>query len=116
MENSSGTGEGTTRIAPGAANRLTDSLSVCETLSVIDDDVQQALAVLGLTQALDRETLEQKRRELLHTWHPGRYANLTNNPKKYMQMFKQAEDMTKKIESAYALLSTRLSSITDHQN
>jgi len=75
---------------------------------VIDDDVQQALAVLGLTQALDRETLEQKRRELLHTWHPGRYANLTNNPKKYMQMFKQAEDMTKKIESAYQILLSTL--------
>lgn len=76
---------------------------------MIDDDVQQALAVLGLTQALDRETLEQKRRELLHTWNPRRYANLTNNPKKYMQMFKQAEDMTKKIEAAYGTIGAWLS-------
>jgi len=87
---------------------LTGSRPVCETLSVVNDDVQQALAVLGLTPSLDRETLEQKRRELLHTWNPRRYANLTNNPKKYMQMFKQAETMTKEVEAAYQVVTTWL--------
>lgn len=71
---------------------------------MVNDEVQQALTVLGLTLPVSRETLDLKRRELLHTWNPRRYANLTNNPKKYMQMFKQAEDMTKKIESAYQIL------------
>jgi hypothetical protein len=83
---------------------LTGSRPVCETRSVVHDEVQQALAVLGLDLPVGRETLDQKRRELLHTWNPHRYANLTNNPKKYMQMFKQAEDMTKKIEAAYQIL------------
>lgn len=90
--------------------RLTGSRPVCETLSVVNDDVQQALIILELTLPVSRETLNKKRRELLHTWNPRRYANLTNNPKKYMQMFKQAEDMTKKIEAAYSLLSNRLTS------
>ncbi len=63
-----------------------------------------ALEVLGLQLPATREQLDQKRRELLHTWHPPRYANLTNNPHKYTQMYKQAEEMTKKIEAAYALL------------
>jgi len=76
----------------------------------VADDIQQALTLLELTPPVGRETLEQKRRELLHTWNPARYANLTNNPKKYMQMFKQAEDMTKKIEAAYILLSNRITS------
>ena len=75
---------------------------------MLADEIQQALAVLGLTVPVTRESLERKRRELLHTWHPDRYANLTNNPKKYMQMFMKAEDMTKKIEAAYTLLSNRL--------
>jgi hypothetical protein len=74
----------------------------------IDKPVTQALDVLGLTLPVSREQLDQKRQELLHTWYPARYANLTNNPKKYMQMYKQAEDMTKKIEAAYALLLTWL--------
>jgi hypothetical protein len=74
----------------------------------IDKSVTKALELLGLTLPVSREQLDEKRRELLHTWYPARYANLTNNPKKYMQMYKQAEDMTKKIEAAYALLLTWL--------
>jgi hypothetical protein len=77
---------------------------------MVSDDARQALAVLGLTWPVDRETLEQKRDELLHIWNPHRYANLTNNPKKYMQMFKKGEAMTKEIEAAYTLLSNRLKS------
>jgi hypothetical protein len=42
---------------------------------------------------------------LLYTWNPARYSNLTNNPKKYMQAYKKAEEMTKLIDAAYTLLS-----------
>jgi hypothetical protein len=45
---------------------------------------------------------------LLYTWDPARYSNLTNNPKKYMQAYKKAEEMTKLIEAAHALLSAVL--------
>ena len=48
----------------------------------------------------NREQLEHKRRDLLATWHPHRYANLTNNPKRYMQMYKKGESMTKEIQKA----------------
>jgi hypothetical protein len=75
-----------------------------------DDDLAQALELFGLTPPVTAKQLTYKRRELLHTWYPARYANLTNNPKKYMQMYKQAEEMTKKIEAAYQILSTRLDS------
>ena len=42
------------------------------------------------------------------TWHPHRYANLTNNPTKYMQMYKKAEAMTKEVQAAYKLLKEYL--------
>lgn len=73
-----------------------------------DSTIAQALETLGLTLPVSHEQLTAKRRELLHTWYPARYANLTNNPKKYMQMYTQAEEMTKKIESAYQVLLARL--------
>lgn len=87
---------------------LTGSRPVCETRSVVNDDVQQALLVLGLTLPISRETLDKTRRELLHTWNPRRYANLTNNPKKYMQMFKKGEAMTKEVETAYQVIAAWL--------
>lgn len=64
------------------------------------DDLNQALETLGLARPVSLDQLIAKRRELLHTWDPARYANLTNNPKKYMRMFKQAEEMTRRIEAA----------------
>lgn len=75
---------------------------------VIQEDVNHALEVLGLTLPVTPDTLEQTRRALLHTWNPARYANLTNNPKQYMQSYKKAEEMTTLIEAAYALLSAVL--------
>jgi preprotein translocase subunit Sec63 len=68
--------------------------------------VSDALKILGLDLPVSQEQLEIKRKELLHIWDPSRYANLTNNPKKYMQSYKEAEEMTQKIEAAYALLSS----------
>jgi hypothetical protein len=70
----------------------------------ITPPVADALKVLGLDLPVSQAQLE------IHTWDPARYANLTNNPKKYMQSYKEAEEMTAKIESAYALLSSWLTS------
>jgi hypothetical protein len=72
---------------------------------VNQDDLDQALNTLGLTPSVTLEHLAAKRRELLHAWHPPRYANLANNPKKYMQKFKQAEKMTSRIEAAYRVVN-----------
>ena len=78
---------------------------------VTQEDVNHALEVLGLTLPVSPETLARTRRVLLYTWDPARYSNLTNNPKKYMQAYKKAEEMTKLIEAAFTLLSALL--ITD---
>ncbi|MFO0718244.1 MAG: hypothetical protein U0233_15300 [Nitrospira sp.] len=67
-----------------------------------------ALALFALSQPFTREQLEQKRDALLHTWTPRRFANLTNNPRKYMQAYTKAEEMTRLIETSYALLSSLL--------
>jgi hypothetical protein len=71
---------------------------------------QEALQLFGFSSAPTRDALEQKRLELLSTWHPPRYANLTNNPRKYMQMYKKGEAMTKEVQAAYELLSAWLAS------
>ncbi len=70
-----------------------------------------ALTLFALAQPFTREQLDQQRDALLHTWTPRRFANLTNNPKKYMQAYTKAEEMTRKIEEAYQLLTATL----DHQ-
>lgn len=74
------------------------------------EDIVRALHTFGLTEKPTREQLESRRKELLATWHPHRYANLTNNPRKYMQMYKKGEAMTKEIESAFQILSVWLTS------
>ena len=75
---------------------------------VTQEDVNHALEVLGLTLPVTLETLDRTRRALLYTWDPARYSNLTNNPKQYMESYKKAEEMTKLIEAAYALLTAVL--------
>jgi hypothetical protein len=75
---------------------------------VTQEDVNHALAVLGLTLPVTPENLDRTRRVLLYTWDPARYSNLTNNPKKYMESYKKAEEMTKLIKAAHALLSAVL--------
>ena len=72
--------------------------------------IDKALELFELSESLTRSTLEARRRALLATWHPHRYANLTNNPRKYMQMYKNGEAMTKEIEAAYQLLQAWLAS------
>ena len=73
-----------------------------------EDPLEKALDLFTLAQPFTREQLDQARAKLLHMWNPQRYANLTNNPKKYMQAFKQAEEMTKQVESSYLLLRSAL--------
>ena len=74
----------------------------------IHKEVAHALEILGLTLPTTKEALEQARRVQLYTWNPARYANLTNNPNQYMKNYKKAEEMTKRIEAAYSLLSAVL--------
>lgn len=69
-----------------------------------DDPLANALHLFRLTLPCTREQLDQTRTQLLHTWNPHRYANHANNPRKYMQLVKQGEAMTKEIERAYHLL------------
>lgn len=72
---------------------------------ITEQDVAHALEVLGLTLPITTEDLERAKRVQLYTWNPTRYAGLTNNPKQYMQQFQKAEEMTRTVEAAYALIS-----------
>ena len=74
----------------------------------MQEDLDKALKLFELTEPFTREDLDKKSRELLLTWHPHRYAMVTNNPRKYMAKYKQAEAMTKDIHAAYELLISRL--------
>jgi hypothetical protein len=70
----------------------------------MQEDLEKALALFELTEPFTRQTLDKKKQELLLTWHPHRYAMVTNNPRKYMAKYKQAEAMTKEVNAAYDLL------------
>ena len=72
------------------------------------DSLAKALTLFELTEPFTREDLDKKKQDLLVTWHPHRYANLTNNPRKYMKMYTQAEAMTKEVNTAYELLVAHL--------
>ena len=74
--------------------------------SITEQDIAHALDVLGLTHPFTVEDLERANRVQLYTWTPSRYAGLTNNPSQYTQEFRKAEEMTKTVEAAYALIST----------
>ena len=76
-----------------------------------DEAVQKALELFELVPPLTREQLDLTRQRLLQVWNPHRFANLTNNPKKYMQMVKKGEAMTREIERAYELLIANLETI-----
>lgn len=67
-----------------------------------------AMELFALSQPFTREQLDQKRNALLHIWTPCRFANLTNNPKKYMQAYTKAEKMTRLVEASYVLLAATL--------
>lgn len=80
----------------------------------IPKEIARALEVLGLTLPVTTEDLERAKRVQLYTWNPARYSNLTNNPKKYMEAYKKAEEMTKLVEASYALLTAVL--VPDDEN
>ena len=70
--------------------------------------VDEALQLLNLTTPFSQETLTQRYEEARRTWHPSRYAGLTNNPGKYMEMYKKGEAKTKEIHAAHQLLLAHL--------
>ena len=74
----------------------------------MNESLAKALALFELAEPFTREDLDKKNHELLLTWHPHRYAMVTNNPRKYMAKYTQAEAMTKEINAAYELLIKRL--------
>ena len=74
----------------------------------MNESLAKALKLFELTEPFTREDLDKKKKELLVTWHPHRYAMVTNNPRKYMAKYKQAEAMTKEIHAAYELLIKKL--------
>ena len=74
----------------------------------MNEDLDKALTLFNLTEPFTRDALDKKKQELLVTWHPHRYAMVTNNPRKYMAKYTQAEAMTKDIHAAYEVLLVRL--------
>jgi len=80
----------------------------------IPKEITRALEVLELTLPVTSEDLARAKRVQLYNWNPARYANLTNNPKAYMESYKKAEEMTKLVEASYALLSAVL--VPDDEN
>ncbi len=73
-------------------------------------DLEAALHLFNLTWPVTHEHLSQRYEEARRTWHPSRYAGLTNNPGKYMEMYKKGEAKTKEIHAAYQLILTHLNS------
>ena len=69
---------------------------------------EEAMKLFNLTTPFSKEILTQRYEEARRTWYPSRYAGLTNNPGKYMEMYKKGEAKTKEIQAAYQLLLTRL--------
>ena len=74
----------------------------------MNESLAKALALFDLAEPFTREALDKKKQDLLLTWHPHRYAMVTNNPRKYMAKYTQAEAMTKEVNAAYDLLVTHL--------
>ena len=72
--------------------------------------VEKAIELFNLTTPFSQETLTQQYDEARRTWYPSRYAGLTNNPGKYMEMYKKGEAKTKEVQEAYQLLLDHLKS------
>lgn len=70
--------------------------------------IEEALAIFQLEQPVTSERVEERYHTLRHTWHPPRYANMTNNPKTYMKMYLKAQAMLKDVETAYRVLASSL--------
>ena len=70
----------------------------------MQQEVKRALELFELTPPFSVEALKQRHQELLLVWNPHRNANLTNNPTKYMQMYKRGEAKTKEVQAGFKLL------------
>ena len=79
------------------------------------DQLQEALEIFEIQLPLTPEGLNQRYRKLLWMWHPHRYANLTNNPQKYMEMYKKGETRTKEVHAAFKTLKNWLENSADPQ-
>jgi len=75
--------------------------------------LDEALKLFNLTAPFSKERLAQCYEEARRTWYPSRYAGLTNNPGKYMEMYKKGEAKTKEIHAAYQLLLAYLNNQQD---
>jgi len=70
--------------------------------------VEHALNLFNLIKPFSHEALRQRYEEARRVWYPSRYAGLTNNPAKYMEMYKKGEAKTKEIQAAYQFLCNHL--------
>lgn len=78
--------------------------------------LEYALHLFNLTRSFSHETLQQRYEEARRVWYPSRYAGLTNNPGKYMEMYKKGEAKTKEIQAAYQFLCNHLRSQDDESS
>lgn len=62
------------------------------------------MRLLNLVEPFSLQDLNDHYEQARRTWHPARYAGLTNNPGKYMQMYKKGESKTREIEAAFEIL------------
>jgi len=86
------------------SNSHSDAKSMISPNSSNPVTVDHALQLFNLTQPFSRDVLLQRYEEARRIWHPARYAGLTNNPAKYMEMYKKGEAKTKEVQAAYQLL------------
>lgn len=78
--------------------------------SSLPQTVQEAMEVLNLKEPFSLDDLTNRYQEARRLWYPARYAGLTNNPGKYMQMYKKGESKTKEIQAAFEILRQYLHS------
>jgi DnaJ-class molecular chaperone len=77
------------------------------------ETLDHALKVFEISEPLPVAELHERYRKLLWMWHPHRYANLTNNPQKYMKMYKKGEAKTKEVHAAFEILKDWLEKSND---
>ncbi len=92
---------------------------VCQTFALKvhtmnHETLKNALKVFEISEPLPIDSLTEQYRKLLWMWHPQRYANLTNNPQKYMEMYKKGEVKTKEVHAAFEILKAWLEKSKDH--
>jgi hypothetical protein len=77
------------------------------------EKLKQALEMFELPDPLTIDRLNERYRKLLWMWTPPRYANLTNNPQKYMEMYRKGEAKTKEVHAAFEILKAWLKKSND---